>query len=298
MRLLKKERKGAVYVMMSGVFYGLLGYFGMHIIHAHLSIPTMLFWQFLICSIVTFVIILLQKQTMKEMIGANFSHLFKAILWGVIFYGSSSELYFRASTYIGTGLSMVLFFTHPAFVMFYAWFFEKHKITKTYYFSIALILFGVMMLIDSEQLKFDLYGIFMALLAAIGNALYIIVSKRQIREMHPLMSSLTVSVGGCIMYFIISSFNHTFTIPNTSYLWLNLIAISIICTALPILFFLEGLKYIPAAKASILSVLEPVCVLTIGILFLGESLNYLQTVGVITILSGALIVQFDNAMME
>ena len=63
---------------------------------------------------------------------------------------------------------------------------------------------------------------------------------------------------------------------------------------MPILFLLEAMKHISSDKASLLSVLEPVCVVIIGMLLLDETLTALQVVGIIAVLGGALLVQFEK----
>jgi drug/metabolite transporter (DMT)-like permease len=69
---------------------------------------------------------------------------------------------------------------------------------------------------------------------------------------------------------------------------------AIICTALPILLLLKGLKYISSEKAAIVSVLEPVFVLLSGIILLGETVSVMQIFGTIIILSGAVITLFSK----
>ena len=68
----------------------------------------------------------------------------------------------------------------------------------------------------------------------------------------------------------------------------------IICTALPILFFLESLKYISSEKASMLTVLEPIFVVIFGVILMHEPITFIQIIGIITILLGALLTLKDN----
>jgi drug/metabolite transporter (DMT)-like permease len=89
-------------------------------------------------------------------------------------------------------------------------------------------------------------------------------------------------------------YTHTFTVPTTITAWANVLAIGIIATAIPIQLLLDGLKFISSVKASILSVLEPVMVVVMGLAFLGESISSMQVIGIITVLTGAILIQFER----
>jgi drug/metabolite transporter (DMT)-like permease len=148
----------------------------------------------------------------------------------------------------------------------------------------------VVLLVDKDQIKFELYGILLSMLSALGYALYIVTSKRQIKELTPLMSTLMVAIGNCFAFGIFAKFTGSFSVPHGLYLWYDIVGIAIICTAIPIILFLECLKYLSSTKASILSVLEPVAVVMVGILLLGEHVTVMQALGMMIILAGAIVV--------
>ena len=290
MFIINNEVKAIIYATLSGLFYGMIGYLGVSITRADYSIANMLFWRFLVASIVIALIILISKEKQQF----NSRNLLKSFSYGAIFYSFSSYLYFLASQYIGTGLSMVIFFIYPMIIILFNWLNGKQKIGNVYYISIALILTGMLCLINKNELIFDLYGIILALLAAVSYAAYIIYSKNQAEPLSALLSTLVISAGSGLFFLIISLLENSFKMPVTLSIWLDILAMGIICTALPILFLLEALKYISSAKAAILSVLEPVAVVILGVLLLDEKLSFIQLVGVITIVIGALVVQFDK----
>ncbi len=262
----------------------------MRIIGENISVFNAMFWRFLVTSILIGLVLLPKIGSLN--IGAR--QLMEPVITGMLFYGTGSGIYFIASQYIGTGLAIVIFFTYPAIVMLCNWFLYGHKVTKIYYISIFLILFGLVLLVDKEDFALNLYGIILAILTAVTYAAYILVSKKQIAHLPPLVSTLMVSFGSCIACLMITLLDGSFTVPHTNTAWGNILGISIICTALPILFLLEGLKYIKSEKASILSVLEPVCVFIVGVTVLGEQVSLVQTIGVTTLLGGALLVQLDR----
>lgn len=280
---LSKEHVGTLYAVFSGLLYGLLGYFGISIIKDDISIYNMLFWRFLVSTLFIGILLIPYFKNIKD----NPKNLFKVFCFGFIFYGMGSLLYFVASVYIGTGLAMVIFFCHPAIVLCINAIFFKSQVPKTYFFSILLILFGLSLMIDFQELKLDILGIGLAILSSLFYAIYIVASKRY--TITPLNATLVVCLGSAMSAGTLAVIDHSLILPSTFSVWLNIFGIAIICTAIPILFLLMALRYVQSEKVAILSVLEPVCVMFFGIVLLNESITYSQIIGSIIVLSAALM---------
>jgi drug/metabolite transporter (DMT)-like permease len=279
----KQKRKGKFYAIISGLMYSLLGYFGVSIIKEGYSVENMSFWRFFIAAIFIFIIMLPNWKKMKvDKIDAM-----KMLVIGAIFYGGCSMLYFVAAKYIGTGLAIVIFFTFPAFVLLINKFLYGIRITKNYIAAVGLIMVGLVLLIDLKEMKADIMGIFLSILTGILYAGYVVGGKQI--QMPPLTSTFLACAGCFISAFVLSVNDGSFVIPQGVDVWIDILGISIISTALPMLLLLEALRYISSTKGAILSVLEPVFMVFVGIMFLGEKISLLQGVGVCVILSGSLI---------
>jgi drug/metabolite transporter (DMT)-like permease len=290
MSQITKDTKGSLYAIVSGFLYGFIGYFGIRALNDNFSITTMLFWRFFVSTLVIGSLLFYNRKEIQ----ANISEVIKAFIYGALFYGGSAITYFMASDYIGTGLSMVIVFTYPIFVLLSNAIFDNHKITKLYYISVSIIMIGMILLVSTEDMHFNFYGAFLALICALTYAGYVFLSKKQMTRLDPLTSSLIVSLANTIVFFIMAKSSNTFSIPTNLNSWINVIAIGLICTALPILFLLESMKYISSEKASLLSVLEPICVVVIGVYLLNEHLFFIQIIGIILILGAALLVQLEK----
>lgn len=287
------DRKGSAYVMISGLLYGLLGYFGMKIVNNNISVNNMLFWRFFVASLLIIIMIFKEKPVYKVDIG----NMLKALIYGSIFYSAGTVFYFMSSTYIGTGLAMTIFFIYPSIIILFNWIRYRHAINRIYFTSMILTAIGMILLINPKEFTVDLFGIFLAILSALAHAIYIIRSKGQLQSLPPLVSTLMISFGSCIIFMILSLLDNTLVIPSFSS-WLFVVLMSVICTALPILFLLKGLQYISSEKAAILTVLEPVLVVIIGVMFLGEEITVLSSLGVIIMLSSAIIIQWDKLVTK
>ena len=166
--------------------------------------------------------------------------------------------------------------------------------SKLYYVAIVLILLGLGLLSYNTEIKIDFYGICLAIASAILYAFYIVSSKKQTKNVHPLSLTLIVCYGCSIVFLGVSLFHGSFKLPQTMNLWVNILGIAVICTVLPILWTLYGLKYISATKTSILAVLEPVVVVIVGVIFLGETITMNQTIGICIILIAAVLAQLEG----
>lgn len=282
------QQKGAIYILLSGLFYGLLGYFGVKIMDKGFSAADMLFWRFLISAIVTGFLTLTGTKSSHK----NSEEILKILFLGAFFYWWSAWLYFISAKQIGTGLAMVLFFIYPVFVVVFNCFFHKIKITKIYYIAIFLILFGIVLLAGIDEFKFDLIGIGLGIIAAIFFAAYVIISKKTV--ISPLSSTFTLSIGCAAISLAFTLAEGGFKIPADLKSWINILFIGTVCTALPILLFLKGLEFVNSAKASMLSVSEPLAMMIFGYFLLGEKITILQFIGAIVILGGAMMTLIEK----
>lgn len=291
-KLLSHERRGEYFAVLSGFFFGLIGYFGIQILDENFSIANMLCWRFLVSTCFIACLLFPQRHLFKK----NTLEIKKTLLYGALFYSIMSILYFMSSQYVGTGLAMVVFFTYPSMVLLLNRFLYGTPITKTYYFASAVILIGMVFLVDIKEFTFDLLGIGLGILSALFYAFYIVFTKKN--PSPPMVSTLLVSVGCTVFCGIFAVFTHSFALPNTASLALNLISLGVLCTALPILFLLQSLKYISSEKASILAVLEPVFVVIFGVVLLGEQIGISHILGIVIILMGALMTLFTQGAAD
>lgn len=286
--MMTQDHKGSLYAILSGFLYGFIGYFGLSAINANLSASNMLFWRFCISSVVILIIVLPQIKNIKD----SFRQMLTAFMTGAFFYGLSTLLYFYSSIYIGSGLAMVIFFTYPVFIMLLNYFLYGQSIPQIYYLATFIILIGMLLLIDMNQIAFDVLGIVLAVISALFYAGYIISSKNN--QISPNVSTLMVSLGCMTTSFFVALGTNTLQVPLSGNLWFNLFGIGILATVIPILLMLHSLKYISSEKASILSVLEPVFVVIFGVLLLGEEMQAWHVLGIVFVLSGALLTLFSH----
>jgi drug/metabolite transporter (DMT)-like permease len=281
--MISNEIKGYILVGLSGLFYGLVGYFGYHALESSPNVANMLFWRFLISAVFIGLFMLPKISQMR----GNLSVMLRVFSAGALFYIASTFAYFSAISQIGTGIAMAIFFTYPAMVVLCNWLLYKIKVGREYIMALVMIFLGLMLLIELK-LGFHIQGVILSLISAAGYAFYIIAGKKN-SELNPLLSSCLVSAGCAFTACVIALFQGEFFMPMDQAFWVNTFGLGILSTAVPILLLFQGLKYISSEKAAVLGVLEPVFVAITGVLLLGENLAVMQIIGLIILLTGALV---------
>ena len=281
---------GTLLIVLSGISYGLLGYFGVTIVRDGFSVSSMLFWRFLIAGLLIFLFLLATKRPLTS----SLKNVVTTFLTGSLLFSGGALFYFLACFYIGTGLSMVLFFTYPVLVYLLSWIFDNRKITKTTFIALGVICFGLYLLNTQENTTINITGCGLALFAAGCYGLYVYLSEKSVKRMNPTLSTMYLCFGSSLTFLIFSFFTDSFKLPNNMNVFLNILGISFVCTVLPVILLLEGLKTVEAGKASVISILEPVVTVIAGALFLNESFHMSQIIGSIIILTGAFAIQINT----
>ena len=281
------EARGVFFACLSGILYGCLAYFGFALVNHSFSLSDMLFWRFLLATLV--IIPFVWKRELWTR--ASFSKIVWLFLLGLFIYSVGAHFYFQAAQLIGSGLAMVVFFIFPLFVILLSWFIDRHKIGTATFISMTVILIGLSLLGDYDQANMDFYGLGLALLSGVSYAIYVYVSKKI--EIPAVQSTFILCLGSAVLFFLLSLYQSGGEMLPLPHHWGYAFILALVCTLLPMLFLLKAMETITASKASILGVLEPVATLLVGILLLEEMITFRQWVGAFIVLIGALLVQSE-----
>lgn len=288
--------QASLLVALSGVLYGLMGFLGSKIIAENIDISSMLFWRFFIAGLwmIPFIV---KNKAHHALFKIDKRQLWFVLLLGPLAYAGGSGFYFMACAHMGTGLSMVIFFSYPIIIAFFAWLTQKYQVNFSTFFLFLCMSIGFFLLRDASDNPINLVGVLFSFAAAGSYALYIVGSKKY--SSHVIDSNILtmlISFGSAFIFMILSLSKGSIAMPQSPKTWTYLLSLGILVTALPIQLMLEGLKKISSMRASIISVLEPIVTVFVGILLLNESLSLTQFIGIIIILGSAIMVQFQREL--
>jgi drug/metabolite transporter (DMT)-like permease len=291
----KKTIQASLLVALSGILYGFLGYLGTTVIRENMTISTMLFWRFFIAAIWILIFIVGKHARRRSTNFPDRRSLMKMFALGAIGYAGCSGFYFLSSQYLGTGLAMVIFFSYPIIVAVSSWFLHDHKLNASILLTLVVMTTGLFLMRNSASKGMSFLGILFGIINAICYAYYVMGSKKLSSvTMDSNIFTIMVCFGSSFIFLAISLSTHAFSFPVSLKGCGYILALGILATALPIQLMLEGLKYVSSLRASIISVLEPLITVFVGIILLDESISTVQAVGALMILGSTLLVQFNR----
>jgi len=276
------------YVIIAALFWGMIGFFVKGISEFGLTPMEIVALRVFFSFFFLFLYGCISKR--GEMIIA-LKDIYLFIGTGILSIAFFNWAYFTSIQLLSISVAVILLYTAPAFVMIMSVLFLKEKITVMKVILLCMTLLGCLLVTGLTNLSFkdgDVLGYLIGLGAGFGYALYSIFGKFALN----MYSSFTVSF---YTFFVAS----LLLVPMTG-IWTKLpiivngkamiyiVGLSLISTVLAFLLYTEGLRGIESSKASILSTVEPLAALIIGIAVFQESLSGTQLLGGVVIFMSAI----------
>lgn len=284
---LSSRQIGFIQIILSGMCFGALGFFGKMAYQRHILPGELLALRYSISAILTGLIIFF---TNKNSLRLNRFHLVSSLFLGIFGYALFSSLFFMALTGLSASLTVLLLYTYPVMVAVMSQFILKEHLGRLGVLSLIVVSIGIVALVWGEwsvsDPKFLLYGIG----SAFFYALYIMYSRKYLSDIPALPSSFYVQLGAGFILAIIHFHNIDRPMEIISTYPVLIINMAFICSLLAMTLFLAGLRRITSSEASVLSTTEPLFGVLIAGLFLGEQLTMIQILGGILILLGMIMI--------
>ncbi len=211
-------------------------------------------------------------------------------LMGGIGYVGQSLCYFEALQFAQASLVALLLYLYPFFVTLLAALFLHERLTRVKTGALLLCSAGCALTVGGGVGQ--PLGIGLAIGAAMIYSIYIVVGARVSAGVDPRATTLVVCGAATLVLGCVALVRgHAGAAPHWPAHaggWLALVAIAVLSTVVAILTFFAGLQRLGAARASMLSTLEPVVTVALAALTLGEKLNPGQLAGGLLILAGVL----------
>lgn len=276
---------GFIYVVIAGIGFGFLGIFGRLAFKSGLSVEVLLSLRFIVAALILFLYIFVKN---KKQLFLTRKQILISLALGALGYASFSTLYFMSLEGLSAALASLLLFTFPIWVNLINIIFFKEKLDFKHFISLFTACAGLIMVVWGPVFFGSMSYIFYALIAAIGYAFYVIISEKAQKNIPAISSSLYVIIGAALMLTFLGAIQQKITFQSFGLVnqqqWMYILALSLVCTIFPIIFFLLGLQRISSSKASIIVMIEPVVAALGGWIILNEKLSTLQIAGVLLVL--------------
>lgn len=254
---------------------------------------TLAFFRHLFVIPILFIMIKLLKINYK----ISLEQLKKIILVGVIGNAFTVAMLYTSYSYIQVGSATVLHFLYPMFVSLICFFYYKEQLSKTVRICLVIASIGILFFIEGGNTSF--IGLFLALFSGITFAYYIVgVEKLGLQMINPYVLNFYFAIVIAITLLIIGIVSNqlVLNLPMIAYGYSFIIAI--LTSIIGIICLQQGIKYLGATTASILSMFEPVTSVIFGIIILHERLTIVKAIGCLIILGAVIGLIVSNSKKE
>lgn len=283
------RKKSYLEVHIAVFLFGMTGLFGKFI---DLSPFIIVLGRVFVAAVFIFIWLLLSKETIKLKNYSDYKKLF--IMGGVLAIHWTS--FFAAIQLSNVAIGILTFSTFPVFVSFFKPLINRESISKKEVLFGIITIIGILFIVPfkdvfSSTMLGSLTGVFSGFVYAI----FTIYNEKLVKDYNGKIVAFYEQVAASIFllptYFIIQ--------PNLGSKDLILIILlGTLFTGIGHTMFINGLKYVSAYMASIITMLEPLYSIILAYLILGEKLSINTFIGGIIILSTVIFISFDSISVK
>lgn len=295
---MKKESRGIVNGIVSGISFGLIPLFSIPVIAAGMDNVSILVYRFLFGSAAMLLLLMSRRTNMK----ISMSELWRITLLSFFYIGTAIST-LECYHYLSSGIATALVYTDPIWCAIIGLIFLSEKFSWKLTSSILLASIGVMMMtgVFSEDDTFSLVGLICGLASGVFYALYLILVPRlKVKSIPSLKLTFYIFFTGMILLAVYGwCLNGKVEAISDSSCWINLILLGLVPTALSNICVTASLKLIDSTIVAILGAFEPLTAMVVGIALLGDPYSIISMTGAALILFAvALLTVFPKLLKK
>lgn len=298
---------GIVFIVLGSSSYGMLSTFVKLAYKHNYTTAEVTAAQFAWGALIVSIMALLQKNKGQK---ANKADI-KSLMIAGIPMSLTSILYYLAVRYIDASVGVVLLMQSVWMGVVVEAIQKKQIPSLEKIFAVIMILFGTLLatkMIGAQNVVLDIRGVILGLLTAMSFSWTLFSTSSVARHLNPIQRSKFMLYGGCIVVAIFALLTQI----APYYLGLQLVGsdfifnqsfdaniffnygliVAIFGTVIPPIMLNKGFPIVGMGLGSILSSIELPVAMTIAFLFLGEVVNMLQWVGVLTIILAIVLLNY------
>ncbi|MFL6138712.1 MAG: DMT family transporter [Frankiaceae bacterium] len=216
--------------------------------------------------------------------------LLSLLALGGVGYAGESLCYFLALDHASAGVVALLLYLYPVLVVLLMAATARQRPSRLTVGCLLAAVAGSALTVGPSG-GADAIGVTLGLSAAAAYALYIALSGRVLGHrsaVGPLMTSAVLMAAAGVTDDGLALATRA-DLPAHASGWIGVLGVALICTVVAVTALLAGLARIGPARASILSTLEPVVSVALGVAVLGEPMSAVQACGAVLVLTGVVV---------
>jgi drug/metabolite transporter (DMT)-like permease len=226
-----------------------------------------------------------------------------AVVAGIVGYYVGALVDFWALTLIDASIERVLLFSYPAMVVLISSCLARRAPERRVVAAMVVTYVGIFFAmggVDLTELRANLFGASLVLVAALTTAIYILIGSRYTHELGSTRFAaiaMCSAAGMLALHFAV--FRPAGDLAALGGIdWILLAILAIACMFVPGLLQAEGMRRVGAQRAAIGSTVGPPATILLAALFLGERLNGWQLLGSAMIVGSVLILSLGKTRAE
>ena len=241
-------------------------------------------------TVAAFLMLLIRQFSRGQRVWPKPRLMFDLFLLGAIGYSGAAFFYFTAIEDMSTGVSIVIWYIYPVFVVLIGWAVFKTKPKRQTIFSLISAMIGVA-ITAGQPGNATTKGVILVLLSSLTYTFYTLSGSRSFKKTDLYTGVTFVMTGAATafwLYWLLAPSSTPVTFPQQTIGWIWIVALAIFSTVLSTSTLFAGLKILGPNTTSVVNTVEPVLNIIAGILFLNEVFSLQQGVGAVFVI-GALV---------
>lgn len=283
--MVEKSKTGFFFVILAGALWGTTGTMTKYIYEYGLDPLTLA----LLRIGISFMALYLYAGLAGQAIRPRREDLAFFVLFGLVSVALFNVFYMSAIKLTTVATAVVLLYTAPAFSMIVARFLLKERLTRDKAVALFLTLAGVFLVVEAYRpgrLALNLPGVLAGLGAGFTYGVYSVFTKEALRRGYGNLETVTIALGAGLLFLLPLNTRDILPLVAAPFsLWLLVLSLAVFSTMLAYVFFVSGVAHLEAGRATLVAAVEPVVAIVLAVAFLGETLSWLQFLGVAAVLA-------------
>lgn len=276
---------GVIKIAIAALIWGSMGVL---IRLTGMSAVAVVFWRSVFATTAMLVIVVITGHVRRILLR---QHRLLVPLTGLLLL--VSMVFFAKAVQLTTVANAILVvYTAPVLIALLAPVFLHERLESRTLIALALALCGIGLIVAPQGLALagsHLAGIGLALVTAVSYAVLVLVGKHVVADVSARILALYQSAVAMVLLLPLMAGR---PLPPTGHVWVLLVLLGVVHTAIAGVLYLSGLRDVTAQNAGILAYLEPLSGAVYGMLFLAEPLTiWVISGGVLIVAGGWLVVR-------
>ena len=284
--------KGVIAGIVSAMGFGFIPVFSKPMLSEGMATECVLFYRFFLSAIMMAIYLISTRRRIA--VGWRYA---PSMLVEAIFYSFSGGFLMLGYNYMTGGVTTVIHFTYPVFVMAISLIFFRERIKGWSVISIIIALAGIYCLsVLGGDASFvpganKALGVTIVLISGLACGSYIVgVNRTKAHELPSLVFTFWLLLISSMFFFGISALNGTLELISTPKQWACFAGLTLVATILSNITLVFSARYVGSTLAAILGAVEPTTAVLMCVMLFGEVLNAWIVTGIVLVFSAVIIV--------